>query len=144
MTPDLALPPAPARLRYQTRETLRFGDQDIQGHVNNAVYSTLFECNRVAFQTSGNCLSVGSGQLVVLASITIDYRRELLWPGTVEIRLGVSRIGRSSFGFVQEMWLGETLVANARSTQVLIDRTTRTPTPLSPAQCDQLARWLFA
>jgi len=132
----------PSKPRFLTQEKLRFGDQDVQGHVNNSVYSTLFECSRVDFQTCGKCLTLDARQLVVIASITIDFRRELHWPATVEIRLGVSRIGRSSFGFMQELWTGDTMVATARSTQVVIDEITRRSTPLSQAQCDQLAHWI--
>ncbi len=135
-------PAAGSALRFHTREVLRFGDQDSQGHVNNAVYSTLFESGRVAFQTAGDGLVPGSGQAVVLASITIDFLRELHWPGTVDLRLGISQIGRSSFGFAQEMWRGDVLVARARSTQVVIDRATRRPTPLSDGQRRQLEPWL--
>lgn len=130
-----------ARLRYHTQERLRFGDQDSQGHINNAVYSTLFECNRVEFQSGPRFLELDDSQLSVLASVTIDYLRELHWPGIVDIRLGVSAIGRSSFCFEQELWLGDTLISRARSTQVMIDRESRKPVPLSEAQRQQLATW---
>ncbi|WP_323037629.1 thioesterase family protein [Pararhodobacter sp.] len=129
------------QLRFRTQETLRFGDQDVQGHINNAVYSTLLECNRVAFQTTGKCLVLEPTQNVVVAAIAIDFLRELHWPATVEIRLGVTRIGRSSFDFAQEIWLGETRVSRARSTQVLMVRATRKPTPLSEDQRQQLSDW---
>lgn len=143
MPPETATQ-APADLRFQTSEALRFGDQDKQGHINNAVYSTLFECNRVAFQTTGQCLALEAHQVVVIAAIAIDFQRELHWPGTVDIRLGVTRIGRSSFDFAQEMYLGQTRIAKARSTQVVIDRQSRRSSPLLPEQRDQLARWMAA
>lgn len=132
------------RLPFHTQEKLRFGDQDIQGHINNAVYSTLFECNRVAFQTTQKCLILDPNQVVVVAAISIDFRRELHWPATIEIRLGVARIGRSSFDFSQEIWLGDSLISAARSTQVIIDRATRVAIPMTPKQRDQLGDWIVA
>jgi len=141
MPPERQKSPQP-RLPFRTQEVLRFGDQDVQGHINNAVYSTLFECNRVAFQSTDRCLTVDPGQVVVVAAIAIDFLRELHWPATVDIHLGVTRIGRSSFDFAQQIWLGDTRIAAARSTQVVIDRLTRGAVPLSTEQRDQLGDWL--
>jgi acyl-CoA thioester hydrolase len=36
-----------ANYAHQTFDKLRYGDTDRQGHVNNAVFSTLFETGRV-------------------------------------------------------------------------------------------------
>lgn len=132
---------ADPEFRFHTQEILRFGDQDSQGHINNAVYSTLFECNRVAFQTTASHLKLESDQVVVVAAVAIDFLRELHWPGTVDIKLGVSNIGNSSFGFAQELWLGNEKIATAKSTQVVIHRNTRKPMPLSKEQRAQLNRW---
>lgn len=132
---------ADPEFRFHTQEILRFGDQDSQGHINNAVYSTLFECNRVAFQTTASHLKLESDQVVVVAAVAIDFLRELHWPGTVDIKLGVSNIGNSSFGFAQELWLESEKIATAKSTQVVIHRSTRKPMPLSKEQRAQLNRW---
>lgn len=129
-------------LRFHTEEVLRFGDQDRQGHINNAVYSTLFECNRVAFQSTSGHLALEEGQAIVIAAIAIDFLRELHWPATVTICLGVSNVGNSSFDFSQEIWLGETRIARARSTQVIIDKQTRQSMRLSEKQRRQLGLWL--
>ena len=67
---------ADPEFRFHTQEILRFGDQDSQGHINNAVYSTLFECNRVAFQTTASHLKLESDQVVVVAAVAIDFLRK--------------------------------------------------------------------
>jgi len=80
--------------------TIRFGDLDPLGHVNNAVYSTFFEAGRAPLMRSifGQ---YGDGRLdIVLANIIIDYRRELTYPGSVDIGSAIKRIGRTSVVFV--------------------------------------------
>ena len=133
--------PESASLRFHTQEVLRFSDQDTQGHVNNAVYSTLFECSRVACQSTDEHLILETGQVVVVAAIAIEFLRELHWPATVDIHLGVSKIGNTSFGFAQEMLLEGTCVAKARSTQVVIDQLSRQPIALSATQRQELELW---
>ena len=61
--------------------TLRYSDQDPMGHINNVVYGAYFAEGHNAF----------IGQLVkrlapanidfVLASVKIDYREEMYYPG---------------------------------------------------------------
>lgn len=133
---------AESSLPFHTQEGLRFGDQDVQGHVNNSVYSTLFECSRVSFQTNPNSLFLAPGQRVVLVAIAIDFVAELHWPATVDITLGVAKFGRSSFGFAEEIWLGNVLVARARSTQVVINEKSRKSMALTQAQRELLSKWL--
>ncbi|WP_417587979.1 acyl-CoA thioesterase [Pararhodobacter oceanensis] len=131
-----------AALPFHTQEGLRYRDVDPMGHVNNSVYATLFEQNRVAFQSEPGGFCEAEGQIAVLATQTIDFLREMHFPGTVDIGLGISRIGRSSFDFIQEITLEGRLIARGRCTQVLIDEGARTSVPLSELQIEMLTRWL--
>jgi len=50
--------PELSRFPGRTRDIIRFGDLDPQGHVNNTVFATFFETGRVAFlREPGNALS---------------------------------------------------------------------------------------
>ena len=118
--------PYPAR----SVETLRYADTDRQGHVNNAVFATLFESGRVAFLFDPERPVAPAGAQFVLARIAIDFRRELLWPGRVEIGTGVARIGGSSVALAQAIWRDGALAAEAESVVVLMDDATRRPVPL--------------
>lgn len=120
-------------------DTLRYGDTDRQGHVNNAVYATFFETGRV--ELLGEALGPGeawTGEFV-LAQITIDYLREVHWPGTVTIGSRVQRLGTTSLTVDQELASGGEVCARARSVMVQIDAHTRRPLPL-----DEGARGAFA
>src|SRR5215472_9756979 len=49
-----------ARLPHWARVEVRYGDLDVQGHVNNAVYFTYFEQGRVSFFAELRQLSLTS------------------------------------------------------------------------------------
>ena len=114
----------------RTRDIIRFGDLDPQGHVNNTVFATFFETGRVAFlREPGNGLSP-PGTTSVLARLDIDFLAELHWPGEVEIGTGIAEIGRSSFTFLQAIFHEGACAATARATMVMIDAQTRRSRPL--------------
>jgi acyl-CoA thioester hydrolase len=114
-------------------DKLRYGDTDRQGHINNAVFSTLFETGRVGVIHDGEAPLLGPGFSFVLARIAIDYKAELLWPGRVEIGTGVKSIGNSSVTFLQALFQDGKLAATAQSVVVQVDMVTRKSAPL-PAE----------
>jgi acyl-CoA thioester hydrolase len=114
-------------------ETLRFSDTDMIGHVNNVAYAALLESGRTLYTRRASFPRFASNQLLVLARIEIDYRRELHWPNTVDIGTRLSRIGTASFVLGQGIFLGDACITTGRSTLVMIDRNTRRSVPLSPA-----------
>ncbi|WP_306118664.1 MULTISPECIES: thioesterase family protein [unclassified Roseitalea] len=111
-------------------EKLRFGDTDQQGHVNNAVFATLFESGRVAFLYDPERGMPPSGCQFVIAEITIRFAGEMNYPGEVRVASGVSRLGRTSVGLSQALFLDGRCVAMADSAIVLIDTHTRRPAAL--------------
>lgn len=130
--------PAAALMRLEAyplrlEERLRFSDTDMVGHVNNAVFATMFESGRVALLFDPEQPLAGPGQTFVLARLGIDFRAELHYPGMVTIASGVSRIGSSSITMPQALFSGERCVATGESVLVLIDQQTRRSAPLSPA-----------
>ena len=112
-----------------SRDKLRYADTDRQGHINNAVFSTFFETGRVELLHIGHA-PPPSGTSFVLARIEIDYRREMHWPGEVQIGSGVALLGNSSIRVRQGVFQNGLLCAGAESVIVLIDGATRKSTPL--------------
>ena len=104
--------------------TLRYSDQDPMGHINNVVYGAYFAEGRNAF----------IGQLVkrvappnidfVLAGVKIDYRKEMHYPGQIEVGSDVLRIGNKSLTLRHELFNDDELVASAESVLVFIDTVT--------------------
>ena len=117
------------------RLEVRFRDCDALGHVNNAVYLTYLEQAR--FNHWRSLWGFGTPQLppgmpgVILARVECDYKRPATYGETLEVRLTVAEIGRSSFRYDYEIVDGEgRTVVMAKTVQVMYDYTAGTPVPI--------------
>ncbi|MFZ2099131.1 MAG: thioesterase family protein [Oricola sp.] len=135
----LPLDAYPAR----TPQTLRYNDMDRAGHVNNAIYSTLYEAGRVPILYDPERQMPPDGCHISIVRITIDYLAEMTWPGDVTIGSGVSRIGNSSVGFLQAIFLEGRCCSAAESIVVLTNSATRRSEPLPAHARDHFERLLF-
>jgi acyl-CoA thioester hydrolase len=124
--------PRPEDFPHRTVDSIRFGDLDRQNHVNNAVFSTFLESGRVIILYGEEYGLTVPGTSFVLARITIDFLGEVHWPGEVEIGTAVSRVGNSSIGLSQALFVNGVCVATAENTLVLLDKATRKPRPFAP------------
>ncbi len=131
--------PVLADYPFRTRDKLRYGDTDRQGHVNNAVYATFFETGRVDMLMSGVDLMGENGALVI-ARLIVDYRREINWPGEVEIGTRILSLGRSSLRLEHAVFCKGECCASGESVVVLTDTNTRRSKPFS----DEARAWLEA
>ena len=124
----------------QTRDIIRFGDLDPQGHVNNTVFATFFETGRVMLlREPGNELGA-PGATTVLARLDISFLRELHWPGEVTIGTGTTHVGRSSYSFLQAIFHNGDCAGTANATMVMIDAATRKSRPLPENVVERLER----
>jgi acyl-CoA thioester hydrolase len=142
---------APARLDstprledfpYRLSDNVRFADLDPNQHVNNAVYATYFETGRVTLIKDRSLGLMPEGLAWIMVRLDIHFRAELRWPGTIEMGLGVAKLGRTSVTFEQVVFSEGRCVASAQSVTVLIDEATRKPTPLTAEIIGNLQRWL--
>ena len=111
-------------------EKLRNGDTDQQGHINNAVMATFFEAGRMEVFAHPGLDALRASSMFVVVRLLIDYKHELFYPGVVRVGSRVTEIGRTSFKFDQTLMSGNVEVAHAQATCVLLDATTRKPTPV--------------
>src|SRR5262249_42974650 len=120
-------PPLDRREGYKTwaSDKLRFADTDLLGHVNNAAFATFCETGRVMFLYDPEREIKPPGTDFVIARLVLDFRRELHYPGLVEIGTRVLRVGGSSFVMGQGLFKDGNCVATSWSTCVLIERATR-------------------
>lgn len=117
------------------RLQVRFRDCDPLGHVNNAVYLTYLEQAR--FNHWRALWGFGSPQLppgmpgVILARVECDYRLPAVYGQTLEVRMMVAELGRTSFRYEYEIVdeQGRTVLA-ARTVQVMYDYTAAKPVPI--------------
>lgn len=132
---DYTIETFPAR----TFDKLRYGDTDRQGHINNAVFATLFETGRVSVFHEGDAPLLMPGFSFVIARLAIDYKAELFWPGRVEIGTAVKAVGRSSVTFTQALFQNGKCAAMAESVVVQVDGKTRKSAALGEATKAKLA-----
>jgi acyl-CoA thioester hydrolase len=104
-----------------TEVTLRYSDMDALGHLNNAVYATLFEAGRVAYVEGPLKVLTPEGAGYVIVKLTIDFKAEARYPGIATVRTHVSRVGGSSMTYAQELSVDGKMAATAESICALFD-----------------------
>ena len=127
---------------YRLSDNVRFADLDPNGHVNNAVYASYFETGRVTLVKDRSNGLMPPGLSWVMVRLDMHFRAELHWPGQIEMGLGVVKFGRTSVTFEQAVFSEGTCVASAAAVTVLIDETTRKPTPLTEEIRANFQRWI--
>ena len=106
-------------------ENVRYGDTDRQGHVNNAVFSTFFECSRTDILYDPRRNLITADREFVIVKFEVEYLAELGWPGMVEIGTRVARSGRSSIVCEQAIFQNGVCAAVSTNVMVMIDVETR-------------------
>ncbi len=120
---------------------IRYSDLDGQGHVNNAVYATYFEFARTELFFTIAPELMPKGAEPVLARLEIDYRRELFYPGTIEIGIAVLDIGGSSLRFAQAVFRDRACIASGVAVIVKLDSDTRKSSKWTEAERATLGRY---
>jgi acyl-CoA thioester hydrolase len=80
----------------------RYGDMDVNAHLNNVAIARLFEETRVQILSSlRKTPGGGDPSSMMIVHVGIDYLAEGRYPGRIDAGLAVTEIGRSSF----RLWL---------------------------------------
>jgi acyl-CoA thioester hydrolase len=75
-----------------------WGDMDPLGHVNNTRFFRWFESSRVAYldQSLIRMGRLPQGVGPILAAIDCNYRRQVVYPDTIDVGARITRLGNSS------------------------------------------------
>ena len=116
-----------------SQTTVRYSDLDPNSHVNNGAIGAFFEDGRVRLRSEHLDQSDG-GTLAgfAIAKTTIEYRRALGFPATVDIGSTIARLGRSSYTLGQAVFHGDICVATAEVVTVRIDGESGRSIPIEP------------
>ena len=82
---------------FISKISTRWKDLDAFQHVNNAVFASYVENARVEFFMRWGLPSDGEGQSIIVASLNIDYVKQVKHPTDLVIGQKVSNIGNTSF-----------------------------------------------
>ncbi|MDR5738645.1 MULTISPECIES: acyl-CoA thioesterase [unclassified Caballeronia] len=83
---------------FELSMPIRWGDMDAFGHVNNTVYFRYMEQVRISwFEQIGIAGGNGEGQGPVVVNASMEFLKQLHYPGDVIARMSAGKPGRSSF-----------------------------------------------
>ncbi len=116
---------------HRTYDKIRYGDTDRQGHINNAMFVRFYETSRAEVLYDSNNLIHDDEGSFVIANLTVDFLKEIHWPGHVEIGLKVTRLGNSSITFLQALFQNNELVSTSTSVIVHVNNQTKKSAPLN-------------
>ena len=108
----------------------RWGDNDVYGHVNNVVYYAFFDTAVNAELIDRKLLEpCGSGPIFVVAETRCRYFASLAFPVSIDIGIGVERLGRTSITYVLGAYEAESAepAAACRFVHVCVDRIDQRP-----------------
>lgn len=139
----MAALPAPEKLLRSDFPVLwpvgtRWADNDMFGHLNNAVYYQLFDTAINAWiNTSTGVDPLAMPVLGIVAESGCRYFSELRFPESLMVGLAVTRLGRSSvtyrLGVFKEPDAAGVITALGHWVHVYVDRTSRRPVPIPEA-----------
>ncbi|HET7459491.1 MAG TPA: thioesterase family protein [Gemmatimonadaceae bacterium] len=125
--PDQSKPAADSVHRVAVQ--MRFADTDALGHVNNGSYIVYAETGRLEFLR----VLGAAARSLILAHISADFRKQVLFGAKVEVETWVERVGNTSVTLMQHVLADGALAAEVRSVVVSFDYGTQRPTPWSAA-----------
>ena len=114
--------------------TTRWIDNDIYGHMNNAVHYQLFDTAVNGHLLENGVLDLKLGKTVFLVVETgCQYFKELAFPDIITAGIQVSKLGTSSVIYEVGLFRGEAQSAAAQGhfVHVYVDRETRRPMPMA-------------
>jgi len=130
-----------------TRVSTRWADNDMFGHLNNAVYYELFDSAINAWMIEGAGVDEStSPEIGVVAESGCRFLRELAYPEPVDVAIRVARLGRSSITYELGLYAAsaQDIAAYGQWVHVYVGRDSRTAVPIPAPVREVLERALAA
>ncbi len=111
-----------AGFKFHRSVPVRFKDIDVGGHSHHANALVYFEEARTAYWREVVAHQRFDDVAYVLAEVQVRYHRRVLWPGTLDVGVRVSRVGRKHFEMSYQAHSSDgERVLSGRSVQVMYD-----------------------
>lgn len=127
----------------QSVDKIRYSDTDRQGHVNNGTFASYLETGRVELLYSPSITILSNKISFVIVNLHLNFLKEILWPGQVEIGTGIIKIGNSSVKIYQKIFQNDQCVADAESTIVQVENSTGKPSLITEETRNVLQQYLL-
>ena len=131
--------PSTADFKLHWPVQTRWTDNDMFGHLNNAVYYQLFDTAINGWLGAGAGIDpIAAPWLGVVAESSCRYFAEVKFPADLVVGLAVTRLGNSSVTYRTGLWEKSAgpdtrLAAVGSWGHVYVDRESRTPVPIPAA-----------
>jgi acyl-CoA thioester hydrolase len=133
-------------MQHETNLTVRFGETDLLGHVNNASYFSYLEHARTEFFKLLSSAEDNRNDKwnYILATIKCDFRAQAYFDQELVLATKVSRIGNKSFTLIQPIYdkKTETLIAHGESVIVYFDFDEQRSKPIPESLRKKLEEYL--
>lgn len=102
--------------------TVRWGDADLLGHINNTEFLRYLESGRIEYchRVLDILYQRGLKQAFILADVQCTFLDQLHYPSDIEIATRVSRIGNSSAELQEAIFLKDSMLPAATSRSVIV------------------------
>ncbi len=126
---------------FETVISVRWGDMDALGHVNNACYFRYMEQARIEWlKAIGEDFSMET-QGPILATAQCNYLKPVTYPASLRVQVSGEKPGRSSFVLRYRLLLADSaeVVAEGETVIVWVDYQAQQSVPLPESLRQQLA-----
>ena len=118
---------------------IRHADLDELDHVNNVVFAVYCEEARRHLYSPMSAIQHSHGAMIFVVRLSIDFHREMTFPGTVEVGTAITKLGNSSFTMTQGLFTEHGFHATAEVVTVVVNRDTRRSMPIPQPLRDYFA-----
>ena len=120
----------------------RFGDLDVNMHLNNVALAGILEDARVRFHHASGYHAAIAGVSSMVVSLAMEFIGQAFYPAALDVHGGIARIGRTSYEVQQLIAQDKRPVVLARSVMVTVAEGRAVPLPAAfLAGAD---RWMLA
>lgn len=132
---------------YVADVTTRWTDNDVYGHVNNAVFYEYFDSTANRFLIEAGGLDIHRGSIIgLVVESGCQYHAPIEYPVDLRVGLRVNRLGTRSVTYGLAVFTRDidVAVAHGHFTHVFVDRETRRPVEMPEKLRTALERLVVA
>lgn len=126
---------------FTSTPDVRWSDQDMLGHVNNAKVITLVEEARIQWLQAAWGRSDLRQAPTLVARMELNYRYPVYYGKELRIELGVGHVGRSSYTITCRGIQEGRVCFDGLNVMVMVDPETGQPVALSDAEREELSQY---
>ena len=131
----------PARYPFHREIETRFGDLDLNKHLNNVAIASLVEEGRVRFHHACGFVAGLEERSAMVASLALEFLGQAYYPAPITVHAGAARLGRTSYTLDLLITQDERIIAFAQS--VMVTMLNGHPAEISEKTRESMKDWML-